>query len=711
MRRQKVLWKIFPTSHTSAEIANYIMDLDAPKLRLAVKPWYDYARIIYNVGLVVTTVLSCVLMLLTSLEENYQEDTSDRGMSQSWIPIIELICVLYFTFDYIVRFLVTEKEWKEFMLDGFNIVDLLTIIPFYIELIVAGATGSSAGLGVVFFIRALRLAKLGRYSPMLMSVLESVSATYDILLLFLLLYVIVVLISGTVYFYTENSYFPAQFTVNGSFSQPLDSIFWQRPCPPQRYLDTKETRWGNFTNCKYVDASAYPIVPETVYSPQQSAWYETSPAQSIPDAVYWAFVVTSTLGTKLNAPVTTGSRIVAAITVFIGVLLFAVPVTVLTSSFRQIRRKAEASTLFRKIDLRTTVAMKAQEKLKRELSYAQRNRDQDNDGQIKYVSKRKLEKITTFAFEGVDRPIYRAFEFKEYYYPPLVYLDRDAETGLPHWTDDYFPTTSQRIVSCLVVLDSPAAQQAARAALIEVGELPDDIQETDVIVFADPRCSLNVTHEFSATFEQLGTVVEFDQLRDINASLCEVVPLRFIIPMSHVHPAGVVIQLLKETRIRVTVMTPIEIDEVDTPLSTDIVMASRFVRELSQIAYTRPSDGALLAYIHHSDGAELMKGFTEQFIPTPTRDDIILDQYFVDTQLFHSLTSSLPRIAMAQIPPEAATAFYRGKHLSVDLSDEPLILVNITALQQWDLLGFGRRFRVTVPMAKVERTDIQCQLC
>ena len=115
--------------------------------------------------------------------------------------------------------------------------------------------------------------------------------------------------------------------------------------------------------------------------------------------------------------------------------------------------------------------------------------------------------------------------------------------------------------------------------------------------------------------------------------------------MSHLYPAGPVIQLLKETRIHITVLTPMSIDQVDMPLSTDIVMASRFVRELSQIAYRRPADGALLAYIHHSDGAELLRGFTEQFVPTPTRDDVILDPYFVDTQLFHALTSALPRNA------------------------------------------------------------------
>lgn len=709
MRRQRVLWKIFPKYHSSSEIANYIMDLDAPKLRLNVQAWYEHARLAYNAILVIATIMSCVLMLLNSLPEYYYEETPDRGMSQSWVPIVELLCVLYFTFDYIVRFMVTHKETWEFIFDGFNIIDLLTIVPYYIELIVQGAVGSASGLGVLFFVRALRLAKLGRYSPMLMSVLESISATSDILVLFVLLYLIVVLWAGTVYFYTENAFFLENATqfFPGSNAN-LSADYWVRDCPEIRKQETSHTRWGSAIPCQ-------PIARTDESSGVSfTHLYEISPVQSVPDAIYWAFIVTSTLGTRINAPVTPGSRIVTALTVLIGVVLFAIPVTVLTSAFRNIRRRAEASKLFRKLDLRTTVAMKAQEKLKREISYAQRNRENHNnntDGQIRFHKKRTLEKVTNFTYQGVERPIYRAVDQKEYYYTPLVLLDRDPETGLPHWADDYHPTTSQRIVSCLVTLDCSEAQQAARQALMDINEIPEDSQETDLIVAADPRAVLTVSHDYSSAFEQLGTVVELDQLRNINSDFTDFVPLRFVIPMSHVHPAGVVIQMLKETRIKVTVMTPMQIDEVDMPLSTDIVMASRFVRELSQIAYKRPSDGALLAYIHHSDGAELMKGFTEQFVPTANRDDIILDQYFVDTQLFHSLVSSLPRIAMSQIPPEAAAAFYRGKHLSVDLSDEPLIYVNISDLSQWDLLGFGRRFTVTVPIAKVERTDIQFQLC
>lgn len=739
MKGNRVTKKVFQKTHTWEEIANYIMDLDAPKLRLDVQPWHNHARTVYSGFMVSATTLATVLMLITSLPEFYFEDLPDRGLSVSWLPVLELVCVLYFTVDYAMRFYVTHRGTVEFLINGFNIIDVLTIFPFYLELMIASGQGGASGLGVLFFVRALRLAKLGRYSEMLMSVLHAVQATYDVLLLFLLCYCIVVFVSGTVFFYVENTMLhPA-------------TKYWLRPCPDSHIRYTGNQLFGtqldSFVNSSlfphaspaivtmllqiragthnYSGPDAVPLATQEAFSFYASRrvngtvcadpdgtgtnFVEPSPVQSVPDAIYWGFVVTSTLGTRLQAPVTAAGKVVAAIAVFLGVLLFAVPVTLLTAAYRDIRRKALALLMFHKIDIRTTVAMKAQEQLKRELSYAQRNRD-NSDGSIRFMAKRTLEKVATFEFEGVERPIYQAVELSMYHYPPLVILDRHEGTGQPRWTDDFNPVSSQRVVSCLVMLDCEAARRAARLALCQANVIDESMSENDLLVCADPRAVLSVRHDFKCSLPRLNAVVEFDALRDANATFRELIPLRFVIPMSHVHPSGPVIQLLRETRVAVTIMMPMQIDEVDMPLSTDIVMASQFVRELSQIGYRRPWDSALLAYVHHSDGAELLKGFTEQFVPTPTRDDIILDPYFVDTQLFHALTSALPRVSLSQIPPEAARAFYRGKHLSVDLTEEKLIFVNLTALQQWDLLGFGQRFRVIVPMARIERTDVQFQL-
>jgi hypothetical protein len=106
----------------------------------------------------------------------------------------------------------------------------------------------------------------------------------------------------------------------------------------------------------------------------------------------------------------------------------------------------------------------------------------------------------------------------------------------------------------------------------------------------------------------------------------------------------------------------------------------------------------------------MLRGFTEQFLPTPSRDDVVLDPHAVDAQLYHCILSSTPQVHLSAVPAEAASAFYWGRHLSVDLADEPLLEVNLTALAVADTLGFGSKFQVQVPMGRVERSDVQFQL-
>jgi hypothetical protein len=65
---------------------------------------------------------------------------------------------------------------------------------------------------------------------------------------------------------------------------------------------------------------------------------------------------------------------------------------------------------------------------------------------------------------------------------------------------------------------------------------------------------------------------------------------------------------------------------------------------------------------------------------------------------------------LKQVPAHAANAFYRGQHLSIDLSDEMLLEVNLTALSAFDEIGFGHRYRLEVPVQQVRREDVQFQL-
>lgn len=86
--------------------------------------------------------------------------------------MIDAICVLWFTFELLLR-LLSCPSIVEFIKTPLNIIDILSIVPFYIEVIVwVGTVDSIHSYGaskifVVFRIlrtlRVLRVLKLARY--------------------------------------------------------------------------------------------------------------------------------------------------------------------------------------------------------------------------------------------------------------------------------------------------------------------------------------------------------------------------------------------------------------------------------------------------------------------------------------------------------------------------------------------------------------------
>jgi hypothetical protein len=89
---------------------------------------------------------------------------------------------------------------------------------------------------------------------------------------------------------------------------------------------------------------------------------------------------------------------------------------------------------------------------------------------------------------------------------------------------------------------------------------------------------------------------------------------------------------------------------------------------------------------------------------------MLYDGYAADLQVLSAIISSFPHVRLRQVQAVAANSFYRGQHLSIDLSDEKLLEVNLTALATFDDLGFGHRFKLEVPVQTVEREDVQFQL-
>ncbi|XP_069720215.1 potassium voltage-gated channel subfamily A member 5 [Phaenicophaeus curvirostris] len=198
--------------------------------------------------------------------------------------IIETTCVIWFTFELLVRFFACPSK-PEFSRNIMNIIDIVAIIPYFITLGTelaheqqeprAGSSNGGGGqqqamslaiLRVIRLVRVFRIFKLSRHSKGLQILGQTLKASMrELGLLIFFLFIGVILFSSAVYFAEADD-------------------------------------------------------PESHFS-------------SIPDAFWWAVVTMTTVGYGDMRPVTVGGKIVGSLCAIAGVLTIALPVPVIVSNF------------------------------------------------------------------------------------------------------------------------------------------------------------------------------------------------------------------------------------------------------------------------------------------------------------------------------------------------------------------------------------------
>ncbi|XP_038667134.1 potassium voltage-gated channel subfamily A member 3-like [Scyliorhinus canicula] len=187
--------------------------------------------------------------------------------------IIETLCIVWFSFELLVRFFSCPSK-PGFFKNIMNIIDIVAIIPYFItlftELVYHQSNGqqtmSLAILRVIRLVRVFRIFKLSRHSKGLQILGKTLQASLrELGLLMFFLFIGVILFSSAVYF-----------------------------------AETDD--------------------PDSSFS-------------SIPDAFWWAVVTMTTVGYGDMHPVTIGGKIVGSLCAIAGVLTIALPVPVIVSNF------------------------------------------------------------------------------------------------------------------------------------------------------------------------------------------------------------------------------------------------------------------------------------------------------------------------------------------------------------------------------------------
>ncbi|XGW32774.1 hypothetical protein V3C99_017357 [Haemonchus contortus] len=191
---------------------------------------------------------------------------------------IETTCIIWFTFEFILRLAVTPSR-VQFLVGIMNIVDMVAIVPFYLELGLAmfgvdvaslsDIKGALLVVRVLRVLRVVRILKLGRYSSgMRTFALTLRSSARQLGMMGMVLSTGVVFFSTLLYFVEKDE------------------------------VDT--------------------------------------PFTSIPAAFWWAIVTMTTVGYGDYVPVTIPGKLIASGAIISGVLVLALPITIIVDNFMKV---------------------------------------------------------------------------------------------------------------------------------------------------------------------------------------------------------------------------------------------------------------------------------------------------------------------------------------------------------------------------------------
>lgn len=215
--------------------------------------------------IVVSVVAFCV-ETIPSLETAYEKEFLN----------LELFMVAVFTVEFLARLWSSPEGWWSFASDGFNVIDFLSVAPFYVYLLLSAVSPVDFFMLRVFrLFRLVQMLKMARYSKMLSLIVEALRETREVIFVLLLLFIVTVIL----------------------FSSLLSLV--------------EKGVWDAAQGC---------------YVRHDGA---CSPFDSVPAAFYWGVTTLTGVGYGDQYPITHWGKLVASVAMIVGVLALALPVVLI----------------------------------------------------------------------------------------------------------------------------------------------------------------------------------------------------------------------------------------------------------------------------------------------------------------------------------------------------------------------------------------------
>jgi len=316
------------------------------------EPTSSKASMIFTVVLMVLILLSTVTFVIETLPQFYRPN---QPVKSFWF-LTEAICISVFTVEVVARVLVCPNLY-EYCSDGMNQIDVIAILPFYVEVLLSGLeVPGLAVFRVVRLVRIFRLFKVSRGSIQIFARTMSVSARPLYMLIFFTLLAMVIF--SSLMYYAERGEYDKELGV------------WLRlqyyECPIVLKNDRPERSWAEFVGnaedggmrlcagiygapCRLgenrtADGKEVAFYVPYNYKPHhlENRWgrcvpmWEQSPFESIPASFWWTLVTMTTVGYGDITPTYWYGKVLGSCVMFFGILVIALPITVIGSNFAQV---------------------------------------------------------------------------------------------------------------------------------------------------------------------------------------------------------------------------------------------------------------------------------------------------------------------------------------------------------------------------------------
>ncbi|SDS53133.1 voltage-gated potassium channel [Formosa sp. Hel1_31_208] len=164
---------------------------------------------LFDVILLIAILASIILVMLESV-------SSFDAKYHTFLNISEWVITILFSIEYIARIVTVKKPFK-YILSFYGVIDLLSTIPKYLSLILAGSHALVA-LRALRLLRVFRILKLARYLGASNQLANAIKASRAKIAVFLFAVIIASVIFGTIMYLVEGE--------ENGFTNIPKSVYW-----------------------------------------------------------------------------------------------------------------------------------------------------------------------------------------------------------------------------------------------------------------------------------------------------------------------------------------------------------------------------------------------------------------------------------------------------------------------------------------------------